>query len=217
MASDAATAASSLTALILHERRMKEVCGEHMKIFYGLCRGGVEQIGLLFSHIVGAPMPPAVVLQMLSISEADLQQAITRQVVPTATRQQFEDAMFAAIDTAEDISRFSDILQTHIQRLQHATLVLEAVTPLLARFHAQKRGIIVAIEKMFADLAPAGCLPAGSPGSPMPPGMMHALLRVPPAATTCTLDDVVGCFWRNLDRHDTAASISAVLEAHMQE
>jgi hypothetical protein len=216
MASDAATAASPLTAAILHERRMQEVCGEHMKIFYGLCRGGVEQIGLLFSHMVGAPMPPAVVLQMLSISEAQLQQT-PQQVVPTATRQQFEDAMCAAVDTDDDISRFSAILETHISRLQHATSVLEAVKPLLARFHAQKQGIIVAFEKMFADLAPAGCLPAGCKGSPLPPGMMHALLRVPRDATTCTLDDVVGCFWRNLDKYDTAASISAVLEEHMHE
>lgn len=217
MASSAAFAASVATAATLHERRMQEVCGEHMKIFYGLCRGGVEQIGLLFSEMVGAPMPPAVVLQLLSISEAQVKQAHTQLVLPTATRQQFEDAMYAAVNETDDIPRYSALLQKHIGGLQHATSVLEKVTPLLDKFHKQKRGMINEIEKMFVDLAPAGCLPAKCKGSPMPPGMMHALLRVPPTATTCTLDDVLRCFWRNLDKHDTAETISLVLEEHMQK
>jgi hypothetical protein len=209
MASQAAFAASAATAAILHESRMQQVCGKHMQTFYGLCRGGVEQMGLLFSEMAGAPMPPAVVLQLLSISEAQLNEAQTQKLVPTATRQQFEDAMCSAVDNADDIPRYSELLQKHIRRLQHAASVLEAVTPQLAQFHAQTGGSITAIERLLVQLTPLG--------RPMPPGMINALLRVPRDAKECTVDDVVACFSRDLDQSDTAAKISAVLEKHMQK
>jgi hypothetical protein len=124
--------------------------------------------------------------------------------------------MAAALDDAEDVQRCAELLQKHIGRLQHAASVLDAVTPQLAQFHAQAAaspgGSVAAIERLLMDLAPPP-----QTGRPMPPGMINALLRVPLDATACTLDDVVACFWRNLDTSDTAAAISAVLEEHMKK
>jgi len=184
-----------------------------MRIFQDLCRCGIEPINLLFSEFAGSPLPLAVIMQVLSITEAQLLQAQTLQVPPTASLHQFLEAMAAfPLDTAEDVQRCSDILQKHIGRLQHAAAVLDAVTPQLARFHAHTGGSIAAIERLLADLAPAP-----QKGRPMPQGMINSLVRVPRDATACTLDDLVAFFWRNLEQFDTAAEISAVLEEHMQK
>jgi hypothetical protein len=195
-----------------HAARLDEVCGNDMRIFHDLCRGGVEQISLLFSEIAGSPLPPAVILQVLSITEAQLQQAQTLQAPPTASLLQFQEAMAAAVEEAADVPQFRVLLQKHIGRLQHAASVLDAVTSQLAKLHAETGGSITAIERLLMDLAPPG-----QKGRPMPNGMINALLRVPRDATACTLDDVVACFWRNLDPSDTVAEISAVLEEHMKK
>jgi len=192
--------------------RLSEVCGNDMRIFYDLCRGGIEPIGMLFSEVAGSPLPPAVIMQVLSITEAQLQQAQTLQQPPTASLHQFLEAMAASVDDTEEVQSYSDILQKHIKRLRHAAQVLEVVTPQLARFHAHTGGSTAAIERMLVDLAPAP-----QKGKPMPPGMINALLRVPRDATACTLNDLVACFSRNLDPFDTAAEIGAVLEEHMQK
>jgi hypothetical protein len=47
--------------------RLYEVCGNDMRIFHDLCRGGIEPIGILFSEFAGSPLPPAVIMQVLSM------------------------------------------------------------------------------------------------------------------------------------------------------
>jgi hypothetical protein len=177
--------------------RLYEVCGNDMRIFHDLCRGCIEPIGILFSEFAGSPMPPAVIMQVLSITEAQLLQAQTLQAPPTASLAQFEEAMAAALDDAEDVQRCSELLQKHIGRLQHAASVLDAVTPQLAQFHAQAAaspgGSIAAIERLLMDLAPPG-----QKGRPMPPGMIkslqHAIARVvfPRASDQLNL-----CTWKH--------------------
>ena len=46
---------------------MYKLCAEDMKIFYGLSKGAIEPIGILFSELAGSPMPPAVIMQVLTI------------------------------------------------------------------------------------------------------------------------------------------------------
>jgi hypothetical protein len=47
--------------------QMYKLCAEDMKIFYGLSKGAIEPIGILFSELAGSPMPPAVIMQVLTI------------------------------------------------------------------------------------------------------------------------------------------------------
>ena len=49
---------------------MYTLCAEDMKIFYGLSKGAIEPIGILFSELAGSPMPPAVIMQVLTIISA---------------------------------------------------------------------------------------------------------------------------------------------------
>ena len=144
-------------------RRAPVLTGEEialLRIFHGLCRGGIEPIGILFSEFAGSPMPPAVIMQVLSITEAQLLQAQTLQAPPTASLRQFEEAMAAALEDTEDVLRCSELLQKHIGRLQHASSVLDAVTPQLAQLHAQAAaspgGSIAAIERLLACPCPIG-------------------------------------------------------------
>ena len=48
--------------------RLYEVCGNDMRIFHDLCRGGIEPIGILFSELAGSPLPPAVIMQVLKVT-----------------------------------------------------------------------------------------------------------------------------------------------------
>jgi isopropylmalate/homocitrate/citramalate synthase len=50
--------------------QMYKLCAEDMKIFYGLSKGAIEPIGILFSELAGSPMPPAVIMQVLTIISA---------------------------------------------------------------------------------------------------------------------------------------------------
>ena len=45
--------------------------------------------------------------------------------------------------------------------------------------------------------------------------MIHALLRVGQADTTCSVKDFLDCFRRNLDATDTVEKLKPVFEAHI--
>jgi len=66
------------------------------------------------------------------------------------------------------------------------------------------------ISAFFSDLAPAP-----QKGEPMPEGMIHALLRIEQSAKTCSAQDFLDCFERNLDLSDTVTEIKTVLDKHM--
>jgi hypothetical protein len=45
--------------------------------------------------------------------------------------------------------------------------------------------------------------------------MINALLRVAPTEETCSLEDFLECFRRNLDATDTVEKLKPVFEAHI--
>ena len=97
----------------------------------------------------------------------------------------------------------------------------------MVTFHTKVGGDISKIEALFVDMAPEP-----QKGKPMPPGrisrlvlgllfsnlfisgMIHALLRVGQADTTCSVKDFLDCFRRNLDATDTVEKLKPVFEAH---
>jgi len=190
--------------------QMYKLCAEDMKIFYGLSKGAIEPIGILFSELAGSPMPPAVIMQVLSITEDQLKVAQEKQVAPTASLTQFEDAMKAAVDEDDDINNYSVVLKKHIHRMKVAESVITTLRPKMTEFHTKIDGSLAKIEALFADMAPEP-----QKGKPMPPGMINALLRVPKDAAKCTVDDFVDCFQRNLDATDTAEKIGTVIDEHL--
>jgi hypothetical protein len=185
-------------------------CKGDMETFYGLAKGGIEPIGILFSELAGEPMPPAVIMQVLSISEDQLKEAQAAQKAPVATLDQFFEAMKASVDEGDDINNYDTILKKHINRMQVAEKVIADLRPKMAEFHGKVGGDLAKIEALFTDMAPEP-----QKGKPMPPGMINALLRVPKEATTCTVDDFVECFQRNLDASDTSEKIGGVIDEHI--
>lgn len=189
---------------------MFELCKGEMDTFYKLAKGGIEPIGILFSELAGEPMPPAVIMQVLSISEDQLKEAQAAQRAPTCTLEQFQEAMKASVDEGDDINNYSVILKKHINRMEVAEKVIEELRPKMTAFHGKVEGNLAKIEALFTDMAPEP-----QKGKPMPPGMINALLRVPKEATSCTADDFIECFQRNLDASDTAEKIGSVIDGHM--
>jgi len=136
-------------------------------------------------------MPPAVIMQVLSISEDQLKQAQAEQKAPVASLDQFFEAMKASVDEGDDINNYDTILKKHINRMQVAEKVIADLRPKMTDFHTKVGGDLAKIESLFTDMAPEP-----QKGKPMPPGMINALLRVPKEATTCTVDDFIECFQR---------------------
>jgi predicted transcriptional regulator len=71
-----------------------------------------------------SPHEPYVILQVLSITEDQLKEAQEKQVAPTASLNQFEEAMKAAVDEDDDINNYSVVLKKHINRMQVAEAVI---------------------------------------------------------------------------------------------
>ena len=189
---------------------MYALCKDDMKTFFDLTKGAIEPIGILFSELAGEPMPPAVIMQVLTITEEQLKAAQAEQKAPTASLAQFEEAMKASVDEGDDINNYQVILKKHINRMQVAEKVITELKPKMTQFHEKIGGSLAKIEALFSDMAPEP-----QKGKPMPPGMINALLRVPKEATTCTPEDFIECFQRNLDASDTAEKIGTVIDAHI--
>jgi hypothetical protein len=189
---------------------MYELCKEDMGTFYGLAKGAIEPIGILFSELAGEPMPPAVIMQVLSITETQISEAQSEKRHPTATLAQFEEAMKASVDEGDDINNYKVILTKHINRMQTAEKVIAELRPKMTAFHEKIGGALAGIEALFSDMAPEP-----QKGKPMPPGMINHLVRVPKEATTCSVDDFIDCFQRNIDASDTAEKIGTVIDEHM--
>jgi hypothetical protein len=173
------------------------MCAADMKTFHEISKGGIEPIGILFSELAGEPMPPAVIMQVLAITEDQLKKAQEEKVAPTASLAQFEEAMKASVDEGDDINNYSVILKKHINRMQVAEKVIAELTPMMTEFHTKVDGELSKIEALFADMAPEP-----QKGKPMPPGMINALLRVPKEATKCSVQDFVECFQRKFSGRD---------------
>merc|ERR1712205_83818 len=189
---------------------MYALCKDDMKTFFDLTKGAIEPIGILFSELAGEPMPPAVIMQVLTITEEQLKAAQAEQKAPTASLAQFEEAMKASVDEGDDINNYSVILKKHINRMQVAEKVIAELTPMMTEFHTKVDGELSKIEALFADMAPEP-----QKGKPMPPGMINALLRVFKEVIKCSVQDFVECFQRNLDASDTAEKIGTVIKEHL--
>jgi len=162
-----------------------------METFFGLAKGGIEPVGILFSELAGEPMPPAVIMQVLNISEDQVKKAQETQVAPTCVLEQFFEAMKASVDEGDDINNYKVVLERHINRMQVADKVITELRPKMSDFHKKVEGSLAKIEALFTDMAPEP-----QKGKPMPPGMINALLRVNKDATTCTCEDFIECFQR---------------------
>ncbi len=64
------------------------------------------------------------IVKVLSITEDQLKVAQEKQVAPTASLTQFEDAMKAAVDEDDDINNYSVVLKKHIHRMKVAESVI---------------------------------------------------------------------------------------------
>ena len=76
----------------------------------------------------------------------------------------------------------------HTARLQNGLHVITELRPQLQAFHAKYKGSVDKVAALFSQLAPE---PAK--GKPLPPGMIHMLLRVPKDAKACSLEDLIEC------------------------
>eukprot|EP00277_Geminigera_cryophila_P036712 CAMPEP_0173116028 /NCGR_PEP_ID=MMETSP1102-20130122/48982_1 /TAXON_ID=49646 /ORGANISM="Geminigera sp., Strain Caron Lab Isolate" /LENGTH=202 /DNA_ID=CAMNT_0014019437 /DNA_START=9 /DNA_END=617 /DNA_ORIENTATION=- len=173
------------------------LCKGNMETFFGLAKGGIEPVGILFSELAGEPMPPAVIMQVLNISEDQLKEAQKSQIAPTCSLDQFFEAMKASVDEGDDIANYKTVLEKHINRMEVAEKVITELRPKMTAFHQKVEGSLAKIEGLFTDMAPEP-----QKGKPMPPGMINALLRVPKEATICTCEDFIECFQRESLSHN---------------
>eukprot|EP00286_Rhodomonas_abbreviata_P028657 CAMPEP_0181304712 /NCGR_PEP_ID=MMETSP1101-20121128/9307_1 /TAXON_ID=46948 /ORGANISM="Rhodomonas abbreviata, Strain Caron Lab Isolate" /LENGTH=193 /DNA_ID=CAMNT_0023410509 /DNA_START=80 /DNA_END=658 /DNA_ORIENTATION=+ len=173
--------------------------------FHQLSKGGIENIGLLFSEMAKQPLPPQVICQILGLNEEEVKKSFEAGNPPTATEEQLVDAVKKSVDPGDTVDMYAPILKRHIQRFENAKMVMEALSAPLKEFHVKVEGNVEKIAAFFVDLAPAP-----QKGQPMPAGMINALLRIDPAATTCQLEEFLSCTERNLDSSDTVDVITAV-------
>mmetsp|Transcript_38302 Transcript_38302/g.27777 ORF Transcript_38302/g.27777 Transcript_38302/m.27777 type:complete len:202 (-) Transcript_38302:41-646(-) len=178
--------------------------------FHQLSMGGIEAIGLLFSEMAKQPLPPQVICQILGLNEEIVKASFEAGTPPTATEEQLVEAVKKSVDPGDTVDMYAPIFKRHIQRFENAKKVMDALTPMLSEFHAKVEGNVEKIAKFFVDLAPEP-----QKGQPMPPGMINALLRIEPSATTCQVDDFLSCTERNLDVSDTVEVITGVLKNHL--
>jgi len=123
------------------------------------------------------------------------------------TLDQFLTAMRTSWEEGDTIEKYRTLIARHSNRLENAQKVITELRPQITAFHTRCNGSVDKIASLFSDMTPE---PAK--GKPLPPGMIHALLRIPPQAQTCKLDDLTECLQRNLDETDTIDKIRPYLD-----
>eukprot|EP00293_Proteomonas_sulcata_P000964 CAMPEP_0184329132 /NCGR_PEP_ID=MMETSP1049-20130417/143986_1 /TAXON_ID=77928 /ORGANISM="Proteomonas sulcata, Strain CCMP704" /LENGTH=151 /DNA_ID=CAMNT_0026651477 /DNA_START=440 /DNA_END=895 /DNA_ORIENTATION=- len=149
-------------------------------------------------------------MQVLQISEDDMKAAAAEQKPPTCTLDQFVNAVVSSVDEGDSVDNYKTVLAEHINRMEVAEKVITELTPKMKQFHEKAGGELPKIEALFVDMAPEP-----QKGKPMPPGMINALLRVPKDAATCSAEDFIECFRRNLDASDTAEKLGKIFDEHI--
>mmetsp|Transcript_32966 Transcript_32966/g.83181 ORF Transcript_32966/g.83181 Transcript_32966/m.83181 type:complete len:198 (-) Transcript_32966:152-745(-) len=187
---------------------MQAIQGD-LDTFYSLTNGNLEPIGLLFSELAGQPVPPNTLLELLDIGEEALKKAQENKTPPVATKTQLMDAVAKSVDPEDAVDTYKKAFTTHVNRLQNASKVMTEITPALTKLHESHKGDLAKIEAFFCELAPEP-----HKGKPMPPGMINALLRIPPSNTTCTVQEFLSCMERNMDPGDKAESFTEPIAKH---
>jgi len=183
-------------------------CEGDMKKFYVLCdNGAVEPVANMFSELMGENMSPEVILQILKISDMQKQSAMEQRTLLKCTEEQFLTAMKLSIEEGDSIDDYRTLLAKNIHKLQNALDICTKLRPHMTAFHTRCNGAIDKVGALFSDMAPE---PAK--GKPLPPGMIHALLRIPKEATTCRVEDLIECFQRNMDENDSIEKMRPYLE-----
>lgn len=109
------------------------------------------------------------------------------------------EAISKSVDPEDKVEDYVKVFKSHGSRLQNAAKVIKDITPGLTKLHESHKGDLAKIEAFFCELAPEP-----HKGKAMPKGMINALLRVAPDATTCTVEEFLSCVERNLDPEDSA-------------
>ena len=122
-------------------------------------------------------------LTLLDVTPQQLQEAKGR-----ATKEQLVAALTKGIDAEDTPEKFQGPLRKQIERLNNSAKVMAELDGPLRALHAKTGGKIPEICVVFDELSAQS-----SPNQPkeMPPGMVQALLRVPPEATECTVEQLV--------------------------
>jgi len=135
--------------------------------FHSLCEGSLEQVGLLLSAIAQYPLPPTVVTNILGFENNT-----DAQLFPELfTTSQLSTAI---MDSDDNITPhwYIEPLERHIQRLQHATTVMNDIEPKLNSWYESTDGGTASAGLLLAELAPEL-----DRGKPFPNGMTEMLLR----------------------------------------
>ena len=123
------------------------------------------------------------------------------------TLDQFLTAMKTSWEDGDTIEKYKLLVSKHSNRLDNAQKVIAELRPQITAFHTKCNGSVEKISALFSDMTPE---PAK--GKPLPPGMIHALLRIPSQAQTCKLDDLIECLQRNLDETDSVDKLRPYLQ-----
>uniref|UniRef100_A0A7S0HVA2 Uncharacterized protein n=1 Tax=Hanusia phi TaxID=3032 RepID=A0A7S0HVA2_9CRYP len=175
---------------------MKEISSD-VDNFYNLSEGHIEYINHLFSEMAGQMIPPPTVFELLGVDPKSF-----AGKVPIATKEQFVNAIHKSIDDSDTVDQYKKVLNNQTTRLSHAKKVLGEIKDTVNSFHQKVGGDLAKIEGLFCSMAPEP-----NTGKPMPPGMVNALLRVSPEAKTCSAEELLACFERNLDPSDTSEEL----------
>eukprot|EP00290_Baffinella_frigidus_P036838 CAMPEP_0180330458 /NCGR_PEP_ID=MMETSP0988-20121125/41348_1 /TAXON_ID=697907 /ORGANISM="non described non described, Strain CCMP2293" /LENGTH=300 /DNA_ID=CAMNT_0022317715 /DNA_START=44 /DNA_END=947 /DNA_ORIENTATION=+ len=193
-----------------HAKSVKADLSGPIQTFHSKSGGELAKVEKFFADLQpgeskGQPMPPGLSQPwpLLGIPE---EQAKREGPGVKATKEQFVNAVTQAIDEEDTVEQYQKVFESRINRMQHAKSVKADLSGPIQTFHSKSGGELAKVEKFFADLQPGE-----SKGQPMPPGLISALLRVPPTSKTCTFEQLLDCIERNLDPNDTAAKILEVL------
>jgi len=103
--------------------------------FHSLCEGSLEQVGLLLSEIAQYPLPPTVVKKILGL-ENDTDTQLFPELFTTL------QLSTAILDSDDNINPqwYIEPLERHIQRLLHATTVMNDIGPKLKTWYGSTDG-----------------------------------------------------------------------------
>ena len=176
--------------------------------YHATSGGDIEVIGLLFSDIARQPLPMSILLQILALDDVNAHSGASLEPI-TVSEPQLRDALTQCLDHSDSRESLQWILQRHTQRLAHRTAVFQSLEKDLARLHLYVRGSLEKIEAFFADL-----MPSPHAGKPLPKGMTHAVLRVGPAATSCSLPALLRCFHCFLEPASSSEELLPIIQKH---
>jgi len=174
----------------------------HSPVGHVNCEGSLEHVGLLLSEIAQYPVLPTVVEKILGC-ENDTETQLFHELFTTS------QLSTAILDSDDNITPqwYIEPLERHIQRLQHATTVMNDIGPKLKTWYESTDGEMASAGLLLASLAPEP-----DRGKPFPNGMTQLLLRTEKGAQKYSWPQLTACLARSLDVQDTFASISRILE-----